>query len=63
MIKFYKFYFLKKALLNIALIISAYHREWLMKASHGIFSNLRSGLRHNIGIPRDQDLTVALLCI
>jgi hypothetical protein len=58
-----KFHFLKKDLLDKSPIISAYHREWFMKASHGIFSNLRSGLRHNIGIPRDQDLTVALLCI
>ncbi|MDA8658168.1 hypothetical protein N9L61_03895 [Flavobacteriaceae bacterium] len=54
---------MKKDLLDKSPIISAYHREWFMKASHGIFSNLRSGLRHNIGIPRDQDLTVALLCI
>jgi len=62
MIKFYKFYFLKKALLNIALIISAYHREWFMKASHGIFLNFRSGLRYKIGLSRNVILINFAVC-
>ena len=63
MIKFYKFYFLKKALLNIALIISAYHREWFMKASHGIFCNLRSGFRYNIGLSGNVTLMNFAICL
>jgi len=63
MIKFYKFYFLKKALLNIALIISAYHWEWFMKASHGIFSNLISGLRHNTGLSGNVTIMNFNICL
>ena len=57
-----KFYFLKKALLIKVPIISAYHREWFMKASHGIFSNLISSIRYKKGLSRNVTLTNFILC-
>lgn len=57
-----KFHFLKKDLLNKALFISAYHREWFMKASHGIFYNLRSGIIYKKGLSRNVTLTNFILC-
>ena len=57
-----KFYFLKKALLIKVPIISAYQREWFMKASHGIFYNLRPGLRYKIGLSRNVTLMNFILC-
>ena len=58
-----RFYFLKKALLIKVPIISAYHREWFMKASHGIFYNLRPGLRYKKGLIRNVTLTNFILCL
>ena len=57
-----KFHFLKKDLLDKSPIISAYHREWFMKASHGIFYNLRPGLRYKIGLSRNVTLMNFVLC-
>ena len=57
-----KFHFLKKDLLDKSPIISAYHREWFMKASHGIFYNLIPGLRYKIGLSRNVTLMNFVLC-
>ena len=57
-----KFYFLKKALLIKVPIISAYHREWFMKASHGIFYNLISSIRLKKGLSRNVTLMNFVLC-
>ena len=58
-----KFYFLKKALLIKVPIISAYHREWFMKASHSICSNLISRIRYKIGLSRNVTITNFILCL
>jgi len=53
---------LKKDLLDKSPIISAYHREWFMKASHGIFYNLISSIRLKKGLSRNVTLSNFVLC-